>query len=483
MGVSGTAHSPQTEKEQLPLCVDLDGTLVRSDVLLESSIALLRARPIYIFAMMSWLPLGRARFKDLIAQHVELDVSNLPYRKELVAYLTEERAGGRTVVLTTASSEKFATQIADHLGCFDDVMASSASRNLKGRNKAEALVDRFGEGAFTYIGDSIADLPIWKRAGSGIVVGGSRRVTRAAKGLATTVPDFEEPQNRPAALFRALRPQQWLKNLLLFVPVLAAHQVGMPGLIAATAGFVAFCLVASSAYVLNDLLDLVADRSHPVKRRRPFASGELSPVAAFWLLPALIASGALIAAWLPIWFAATLLLYFLLTLSYSLHLKRVVLADVMTLAALYTLRVIAGGAAASVTLSFWLLAFSMFLFFSLALVKRTAEMQLSRQTDHDLSRRGYRVGDETHLETMGIASGYLAVLVIALYINSENVTTLYADPYILWLLCPILLYWISRVWLKTNRGEMPDDPLVFTVKDRVSHLLALATVAILVGAL
>ena len=473
----------QYREDLLPLCVDLDGTLLRSDVLLESIVALLRHKPLTSLRVLLWLIRGRARFKEAVAENGDLNVTHLPYRTELVDYLREEQAKGRYTVLATASNEKLANEIAAYLDCFDEVIASNSAQNLKGRTKARTLVERFGERGFEYVGDSMADIPVWQQAAGGLIVGASQRTQRAAGGIATVAP-FSGDNRRPlASALRAMRPPQWLKNLLVFVPLFAAHQANPLSLFSAALAFASFSLVASAAYLLNDILDLEADRSHPSKRNRVFAAGELHLSTAAWLIPALTACGAGFALLLPSFFSACLLLYVVLTISYSLYLKRIAVVDVMTLAGLYTLRIMAGGAAVAVAISFWLLAFSMFLFFSLALVKRTTEMLLSRETNHDLSRRGYGVADAEQLRSMGIASGYLAVLVVALYINSDSVAALYSEPRVLWLLCPVLLYWISRVWLKTGRGEMLDDPLVFTVKDRASRILAVISILILFGAL
>jgi len=478
--------SPAPELERLhgppPLCVDLDGTLLRSDLLLESALALIRSRPSAVLFLLRQLLRGRAALKAAIAESVDLDVSALPYREAVVSYVREEHAKGRRTVLVTASTARYAEAVAHHLGCFDEVMASTATANLKGALKAEALTRRFGEGRFTYIGDSVADLPVWRRAGAGLIAGASVRTERAARAATTIERVLAEAPPRVEAALRAMRPHQWLKNLLVFVPLLAGHQLTFAGFAAASAAFAAFCLVASAAYMLNDLLDLPADRSHPSKRHRPLASGALPLAAASWLIPALGAAGFGTAVLVGDAFAACVAAYFVLTVAYSLDLKQRPVVDVMTLAGLYTLRVIAGGAAADVELSFWLLAFSMFLFLSLALVKRTTEVQLASVTRHDLSRRGYAPSDAEPLRAMGVASGYLAVLVVALYINSDDVTKLYETPQVLWLLCPGALYWVNRIWLKTSRGEMHDDPLVFTLKDRPSVIVGALSLSILLAA-
>jgi len=432
MGMASTANEIERSETFPPLCVDLDGTLLRTDLLLESALVLVRSRPRRALAVLGRLFRGRAALKAAIADNVDLDASALPYNESVLRYVQQEHARGRHTVLVTASTARFAEAVANHLGCFDEVMASDGATNLKGGLKADALSRRFGERRFTYIGDSMADVPVWMRAATGLIVGADRRTERAARAVTTVEKVLGAPPPRLNVALRAMRPHQWLKNLLVFVPLLAGHQWTLSGLLTATISFVAFCLVASASYLLNDLLDLPADRTHPSKRHRPLASGALPLATAAWLMPALAAAGLGIALPVGRAFVACLAAYFVVTVAYSLDLKRRPVMDVMTLATLYTVRVIAGGVATGIELSFWLLAFSMFLFLSLALVKRATEIQLASVTGHDLSRRGYSTSDAEPLRAMGIASGYLAVLVVALYINSDDVTRLYGNPQVLW---------------------------------------------------
>jgi 4-hydroxybenzoate polyprenyltransferase len=269
---------------------------------------------------------------------------------------------------------------------------------------------------------------------------------------------------------RALRPHQWAKNVLVFVPLLTAHQLGETGaLLAAGWAFLAFGFCASSVYLLNDMLDLDADRLHPRKSKRPFAAGQISLLYGFALTPLLLLGAFAIAASLPVEFFACLAAYYVLTLAYSFHLKRILMLDTICLAALYTSRIVAGAAAVSVTLSFWLLLFSVFLFLSLALVKRYAELEgMRRRQQLKAAGRGYHIEDLPVLQSFGAAAGYLSVLVLALYINSPEVAELYTRPKVIWFLCALMLYWISRIWMKTHRGEMHDDPVIYALRDRIS---------------
>jgi len=468
-----------------PLCVDLDGTLIRSDLLLESLVLLLKRNPLYLFVAVMWLLRGgKAALKAEIASRVTLNAAALPYNNDLIAWIRAERATGREVWLCTAANERLANQVAEHVGLFDSVLASDPRNNLAGERKAEQLVERFGAGEFDYCGNEPRDLAIWRRARSAIVVNGSAALERQASAEVTVDRVFPATGGKTyRAIVRALRPHQWAKNVLVLVPVFAAHRFGdLTALGCAFAGFVAFCLCASSVYLLNDMLDLEADRGHPRKSKRPFASGDLSIATGLMLVPVLLGAAALIAAFLPGKFQLCLGAYYVLTFGYSINLKRMLLVDAVALAGLYTLRIIAGAGAATVALSFWLLLFSVFLFLSLAFVKRYAELDsLRRQQKLQALGRGYRVEDLAVLQSFGTAAGYLSVLILALYINSPEIQPLYSRPKAIWMLCVLMLYWISRVWMTAHRGGMHDDPVVYALRDRVSlgiGLLAAITVAV-----
>jgi 4-hydroxybenzoate polyprenyltransferase len=461
----------------VPLCVDLDGTLIRSDVLLESLLLLIKRNPLYLFLAVLWLIRdGKAGLKAGIAARVALNPVALPYNEELLSWLKTQRSQGRPLWLCTAANEKLANTVAQHLGLFDGVVASDARINVAGKCKADQLVERFGQRAFDYCGNEWRDLAIWRHARGAIVVNAPSALERQV-GAETSllVRTFPRRGKRFTAIVRALRPHQWAKNTLLIVPLLAAHRLGELGALAhAIAALVAFCLCASSVYVLNDMLDLEADRAHTRKSRRPFAAGDLPLAAGFVLAPCLLAGAVVIAAFLPERFQLILAAYYGLTIAYSWVLKRLLLVDAIALAGLYTLRVIAGAGACEVALSFWMLLFSVFLFLSLAFVKRYAELDaLRRQQRLQAVGRGYHVEDLTVLQSLGTAAGYLSVLVLALYINSPEIQSLYQRPKLVWMLCVLMLYWISRVWMTAHRGGMHDDPVVYALKDRVSLVVGL----------
>ncbi|HYR02179.1 MAG TPA: UbiA family prenyltransferase [Syntrophobacteria bacterium] len=467
-----------------PLVVDLDGTLVKTDLLVESVVALLRRNPLYLAMVPLWLLKGTANLKHEVSRRVTLDVSLLPYHSRLVEYLKVQHDKGRRLVLATGADELLAHQVADHLHLFDTVISSNGVQNLSPRRKRDRLVAEFGEQGFDYAGNERGDLAVWRSARKAIVVNPQLGARRAAGRVARVDEVFDDGQEPVLGCLRALRPHQWLKNLLVFVPLLAAHRLTEFALTGrALLAFVAFSLCASSGYLLNDLVDLPSDRRHPRKRRRPFASGEISLLSGLILIPALLAMSGVLGFLLPPFFVVMLGIYFGASLTYSLAVKRQVLVDVIVLAGLYALRVAAGSAAIKIWPSPWLLAFSIFLFLSLALVKRYAELvPLGEAVVESAAARGYQPGDRELLAAMGAASGYVAVLVLAIYIASGTAKLMYSRHEFIWFLCPLLLYWISHVWLMAHRGKMNDDPLVFALRDRASWIVLLLAALTLLAA-
>jgi 4-hydroxybenzoate polyprenyltransferase len=463
--------------------VDLDGTLIRTDLLLESTLALLKRNPLYFFVLPFWLLGGRANLKRHVAQRTNVDIASLPWDSRVMELLQVQRRG-RPVVLCTASDHLLADAVARHLGCFDRVIASDGSRNLSGHRKAEVLVEAYGEKGFDYAGNETRDLAIWKHARHAYVVNADEGLAARAGRICEVAAVLPRKPVGLRTWVKALRLHQWLKNVLVFVPLLAAHKLLQPtALMHTIAAFAIFGVCASGVYVLNDLLDLGVDRMHPRKRERPFASGRLPLIVGIVAAPLLTVIAFAAAYALDPHFALVLLGYYVLTLAYSLRLKQIVMLDVLVLAGLYTVRIIAGTVAIASGLSFWLLAFSMFLFLSLALLKRYTELVVQRDAGNAQAHgRGYAVTDASLLAMLGGASGYLSVLVLALYIDSTASAALYHHPQWLWLMCPLLLYWISRVWIIAHRGAMNDDPVVFAVTDNVSRIvLILGGLAVLLA--
>ena len=454
----------------IPICVDLDGTLIRSDILMEAILLLIRKNPLYFFMLPLWLLRGKAFLKSQVAQRTHINARSLPYHQELLFWLSAEKAKGRPLWLATASNRIHGEAVAEHLGIFDGVSSSSDRLNLSGPRKAADLVDRFGVQGFDYCGNSHADLAIWHQARKSILVNANRALEHRVNALGNLEKVFISKKNTLYAMLKAIRPYQWTKNLLLFLPMIAAQKVSEGvTVVQMVVAFFSFSLCASSVYLLNDLFDLEADREHPLKRKRPFASGALPVVQGFWLTPLFIGCALIFSMLLPVRFSVALLLYYSLTLAYSFKLKRIVIIDIMMLALLYTVRIVAGAVAFKVPLSFWILLFSVFLFLSLALIKRYAELEtLRRKGKLTASGRGYHVEDLAMLQSFGTSAGYMSVLVLGLYINSPAVESLYRYPERIWLICMLLLYWLSRAWMKAHRGKMHEDPLVFALRDKVS---------------
>ena len=461
---------------EAPLAVDLDRTLIRTDLLWESVCALLKQNPLATLLIPFWLFKGKAALKHELAKRVRLDVASLPCNTPFLNFLREEHRRGRDLVLTTAADSSYAQKIADHLGIFSAVLASENGHNLKGRYKAKALEERFGAGGFAYAGNESVDLQVWQTAHSAVIVNPPKSLVRRSRKIVPISRVFQDRKDRLGVFLQALRVKQWVKNLLVFIPLFTAHELENPyQLMQAAWAFLAFSLMASSVYVFNDLMDLESDRLHPEKKKRPFASGDLSLAAGLAMIPVLLAGSFLVSSLLPIGFLFFLGIYWLTNLAYSVFLKTFVLVDVFLLAFFYTLRVLAGGWATEIVISKWLLAFSVFIFISLAFAKRVSELYTVRELHNDSAKgRGYRANDFEHLITQGSISGYLAVLVFALYISSAEVKLLYGSPEVLWLLCPLLLYWISRLWLWVSRRNIFEDPILFVSTDRQSYLIGLA---------
>jgi len=467
-----------------PLCVDLDGTLVKSDTLVDSLLLLVRARPLAALKTPAWALQGKAAFKEKVASMVALDAANLPYNRPLLAYLLERHAEGRPLYLATGADGGLAARIAEHLGIFAGVLASDGRTNLTGHNKLASLRQRFGSG-FDYIGNARPDVPLLAGSVEPMVANPDRSLRAQLKAKKIPVArTFEDRRPALRAMAKAIRPHQWAKNILLLVPLLLSHTLAAGSAAAVALAFATFSLVASATYIVNDLLDIEADRRHPKKRLRPFASGDL-PAAAGAVAALLFLVAAFVgASFLPGDFLALLLLYLGANLSYSLYLKRVALVDVIVLSGLYAIRLLAGGAAAQVPISPWLAGFSIFLFLSLAIVKRFSELQNVRARGHVPSNaRGYLLADMEQLRSFGTASAYASVVVFSLYISGRDVVGLYKHYQRMWLITPFMILWISRVWLLAGRGELDEDPVLFALTDRMSLLIGLCVLVIVLFAL
>jgi 4-hydroxybenzoate polyprenyltransferase/phosphoserine phosphatase len=474
-----TLAAPQAA---LPLVVDLDGTLTYTDTLFESVLLLLKRQPWMVLAVLAWALRGPWTLKSQLAARVQLDVAMLPWRQDLLGWLRAQRAAGRTLVLATAAHRSIAQAAAEHLRLFDQVLATEGGVNLKGARKLAAIQARIGP-AFVYAGDSRADLPVWSASAAVVLAD-------VPAALAAQIPQgipveacFQRAAGGWALWLKAIRVHQWVKNLLLFVPLFTAFAFNQPDkVLAAGLIFVAFSLAASGTYVMNDLWDLENDRQHPRKKERAFASGRIGVMQGVAAAVLLLAAGLLLALTISTAAALALAGYVVLTTAYSWSLKSYVLIDVMTLALLYTYRVLAGAVATGIDVSAWLLAFSAFTFFSLALVKRCAELLTLEQTGRMAAHgRDYRVGDLVVLWPFGAAASVSAVVVFGLYASTPETAARFTRPHGLWLVALGMMYWYGRLWIKTARGEMHDDPIVFALRDRGSRIAVLAMAALFAG--
>lgn len=482
---TGSPDLPGSER-QLPLVVDLDGTLVRSDTLHEALIGLVAQSPAALVRVLQWLPGSRSALKRNVADRVVLDPALLPYDADVLDLIAKARANGRRVALVSAADHRQVEAVAAHLGLFDLAIGTGSpgtEGNLRGKAKADFLVDRFGAQGFDYIGDSATDIPVWAAARQAIAVRPSAGLQRRAGGAGITLAPAGPNGSSPVwALVRACRPHQWAKNLLILLPVLTSQNLA--SLPAALLALLCFSLTASAIYIVNDLLDLPSDRLHPRKRTRPFAAGDAGAAQGLVVSAGLLAVSVLLAAvFLPSGFLWVLLAYLVLTTLYSLSLKRKMMVDVIGLATLYTMRIVAGSMATGIELSHWLLVFSMFLFFALATIKRQAELEdLAQRGGDKSSGRNLIVADLPVYQAMSIAAAQAAVMVFALYSQDAQVQANFGSPDLLLLICPVLMLWIGRMQLLTRRGYMTDDPLLFTLRDRVSRLCGLMMLAVFVAA-
>lgn len=490
-----------------PLCVDLDGTLVCTDTLHESLLLLLRQRPLTFLMALGAIGRGRAAFKAQVCRHAAIDPAALPYNQQLLELIRAERNSRRPVWLVTAADRSIAQRVATHLGIFDRVIASDGQTNCKGEHKLQLILDQLRSSggpeplAFDYAGDASADLPLFRASGTPILVGPKARKAWDGQGHKTHAQAIrlDTPALTTTTLLKAVRVHQWAKNVLLFVPLLAAHEADdLRKLLMLVFAFIAFSLTASSVYLVNDLLDLESDRHHRLKRHRPLASGAMSIPLCLALVVLLLFTATAFAYPLPPQFQLLLGLYVILTTAYSFYLKRKLLVDVIVLAGLYTHRIFAGGSATGIVVSTWLLTFSMFLFASLAFLKRFVELrfhdqEVSAQADAldpleagkssgHLSGRGYRSEDSAITAVAGLACGTVSVLVLALYISSDVAQRTYHRQLLLWGICPLVLYWITRLWFLGNRGAVHEDPVVFAMKDRVGWIVVLACAGLAMAA-
>ncbi|MCJ2065761.1 UbiA family prenyltransferase [Methylobacterium sp. J-088] len=469
----------------VPLVVDVDGTLIKSDLLYESALQFLARFPLEAWRLPHWLfSEGKAALKQHLSERADPSIATIPLREETVALIRDAQAAGRPVYIASASDRRLVEALAERVGGIAGVFSTEAGVNLAGDAKARRLVAEFGEKGFDYVGDAAVDFPVWRASRNVLAVAHGGDFSQKVRAAFPDARIVAESRVKPRDVVRALRPHQWAKNALVFVGLVTGHHFDAASTLASLTAFVCFCMAASSAYLINDLLDLPADRIHPRKSRRPFASGAV-PVLYGVVLAAILAAGAFVLSFgLPVKFSLALLIYLVLTLAYSFYLKRRMMIDIVVLGGLYAIRVFGGVAALGLPQTPWLLMFSLFLFTSLAIVKRCSELTANHQGEQPgekktLAGRGYLVEDLRVLFPFGAAAGYGSVFVFALYMSSPDVAALYTHPNRLWLICPLLIYWISRMFLLSNRDQLHSDPVVYALTDRISLATGACVAAVL----
>lgn len=463
----------------LPVVVDLDGTLIYSDTTWEITLKAIKHNPLNVLKiLMLYILKGKVALKAWLAKHYELDTSLLPFNKPLLEKLHEYKRKGHKIILATGSFHSIPEKIVKNLPVFDEVLATHDNTNLVGENKAHTLIERYGDGNFIYFGNSSQDLPVWRHSHTGYIVNGTRSLYKKAAVNNASINLFSLKEPTLASIIKAMRVHQWVKNLLVFVPVLTAHQVlQLNTWVASIIMFFAFSCTASAVYLLNDMLDIETDRAHSRKKYRPFAKGTLAIPTGIIASAILLVIASTLAGQLGVNTLLILGAYFLTTCLYSFKLKYCLVLDIVVLGLLYTQRIIAGSVATHIDTTFWLLALSVFFFLSLAFMKRYSELMHKLQSSPTVTVASYTDKDMPFLSTSGIASGLMAVLILALYIQSPQVLLLYKTPYVLWGVCIIALYWILLFWSKAYRGELGNaDPVVYAVSDKASYLCALVIV-------
>ncbi|MEN6294879.1 MAG: UbiA family prenyltransferase [Chloroherpetonaceae bacterium] len=469
--------------DNFPLVVDLDGTITSTDILMESMLELLKRNPLYIFLIIIWVAKGYAFLKQKIYERTQIDVSNLAYNQDVIDFVRLEKSKGRQIILATASLEPIAKQVADYLGIFDEVLATTPQLNLRGNNKRQILIEYYGEKGFDYIGDAYVDLYIWESSRYAYLVRPPKLLLWRAGKVARVEKIFPPKKGKIETFFDEIRYKQWLKNILIFVPILLAHRFELIEYLYLLIGFIAFSFTSSSIYLLNDLIDIPSDRKHPLKHNRPLASGEMHITTGFYLSIFFFVAGFIISiAFLHPAFVIVQAIYFLSNWLYSRYLKKEVIIDIVVLSILYALRLIAGAVQADVDLSNWLLTFAIFLFLSLATLKRYLELGLLQKDGRSNSSRGYTIEDRPILQLSGVSLGLISSLIFALYTQSDKVAALYSHPnYLIGIVLVIVLF-LLRTWVLSSRQVQNDDPLEIVMKDRVNYiLLAISLVIILLA--
>lgn len=465
-----------------PLCVDLDGTLIYSDTLAELFLRMIKKRPCYLIFLPFWLLRGRAFLKIKMEEICGKYVKHIPFNDSFLKYLNSKKAEGHKLYLATACPKNLAKKLVESLNLFEEVWGSSSEINLKSAKKAELLLEKFGENNFIYAGNDAPDLEVWRHAQSLVLVNVKKSLERKAamENPTKNILVFSEKKSAFKAFFRATRIHQWAKNILIFVPLFLSHSYFKIDKIGeALLAFLAFGLCASASYIFNDIMDVENDRLHASKRRRPIAAGHFSIASALIIAFSFMAISVLISAVLSVNTLLVLLLYTALTLSYSFYFKRIVLLDIIILSSLYMIRIYYGSTAISVATSFWLMSFSIFIFFSLGFMKRYIELQKMENTNEKIKGRGYVYSDAQIIAPVGIASGILSLVFYVIYVD-KVAFQLYERPSFLMFGAIIFLYFIVKTWIMAARKLVHDDPIVYAIKTKENYAILILFIFIFI---
>lgn len=470
------------QKKSHVIVVDLDGTLTFTDTFFESLICLIKKNIFYLLILPFWLLQGKSKLKSKVSDRIFLDATLLPYNKKLIEFLLKEKKKNKKIILCSATDKRIANSVAEHLNLFDEVIASDKLLNVAGINKKKLLEKKFGKKNFDYAGNSKIDIKVWEAAKSSIVVNANKSVIHQAKKITNFCKVFPKQKLKILDWLKIFRIHHWIKNLIIFIPLIAAHQINnfqiLPAL---TIIFFSFSICASGIYIINDLIDLQSDRKHLSKRNRPIASGILSIQNAILLSIICITLSIVLGLVVSTKYIIYLVFYLLLNILYSLYLKRFILIDCFVLVIFYNLRIIVGGLIGNIEISFWLFMFSTFIFLSLALIKRYIELQKYKNTTNKyLYGRGYKSSHARIVKILGLVTGYLSVFILFLYANASTTSILYNEPKIIWFVVPVFFYWMYRMWLKAEKNEIDDDPIIFIIKDKISIFLSLLILIIFV---
>ena len=452
------------------IIVDLDGTLLKTDMLCEAVVAKISKNFKETINILKVLLLNnRLEFKNYAFKDNTIDINTLPFNQEVISKVKKLKKSGNKIYLVTASPTNIAIKINEALKIFDNVYGSTDEVNLKGEEKKKLLNKLFGKKNYHYFGNSKEDLHVWKDSGYAYLVNVSFKIKNKVNDIRIPFESIETKKSKFEIFKSVIRIKQWIKNILIFVPLIAAQAFTLENYIQCLYAFVSFSMIASGVYIFNDLLDIRVDRHHEIKKNRVFASGEMQLETGFVIGVLLWIIGFILTSAINTSFLWALVVYSILTSLYSIKLKKIPIIDLCTLSILYTLRIWSGSVANEIQLSVWLLALSIFLFYSLACVKRLGELSNNKLTGRlTIKDRGYDIKDIPIVQSMAVSTGNAATIVFALYLNSTEIVKYYSYPPALWVIWLVLLYWVNYIIFMANRGKINEDPVIFAIKNKIS---------------